>query len=69
MTNVTMSILMAVTCIIGTWSMKEFNNASNQQPVAEKDVRAVALSLFTVLGLPLAVNFPCFIIYLYMCFM
>ncbi|KAF3326387.1 sucrose transport protein SUT1 isoform X2 [Carex littledalei] len=56
MTNVVLSILMAVTCIIGTWSIKDFNNASNKLPVtAEKDVRAVALSLFTVLGFPLAI--------------
>jgi hypothetical protein len=56
-TNITLCILMAVTCIIGTWSVNEFNSASNPQLItAEKDVRAVALSLFTVLGFPLAVT-------------
>ncbi|KAJ4796488.1 Sucrose transport protein [Rhynchospora pubera] len=55
MTNVILCVLMAVTCIIGSWSLKEFHNTNQQNITVRKDVRALALTLFTVLGFPLAI--------------
>ncbi|CAL9190211.1 unnamed protein product [Musa hybrid cultivar] len=55
--NFMVFVCMAATAVVSVWSSKEFNGSIQQAITADSGVRATALVLFAVLGVPLAVLF------------
>lgn len=56
MSNFIMFAGMAATAIISAWSLKSFHGSIQQAITVDGSVRAVALVLFAVLGVPQAVS-------------
>lgn len=54
--NFMVFVCMAATAVVSVWSSKEFNGSIQQAITADSGVRATALVLFAVLGVPLAVS-------------
>ena len=54
--NIMVCIAMVATTLISWWSIKTFNGNIEDVIGADKAVKAVALTLFALLGVPLAVS-------------
>lgn len=53
--NFLVCICMAATALISFWSLKDFHGSIQQAITANKDIKAVSLVLFALLGVPLAI--------------
>ncbi|KAG6467470.1 hypothetical protein ZIOFF_074726 [Zingiber officinale] len=54
--NFTMFVCMAVICIIGVWSSKEFHSLAQLRLTADPTIRIVSLAFFTILSFSLVVS-------------